>query len=324
MIVPDYWAEARLQERINGSQVTIKRFGWSDESEGAAQAHADARAAEAMARARRGEKVRRIDHKVAYNGAEGLPIREEIIEKHDDTVITRNTYGALCLNTPDVLFADIDFDTSPPRALSFTVFLALLLVAAAVAFTYQSLWLLLALAVAVLIVGSALTVLFNRLYMRLTGGPEQRALGVVEEFARNNPQAHLRVYRTPMGFRVLAMHQTFEPGSEEATRFLQALHADPLYVRMCNNQHCFRARVSPKPWRIGMERLGPRPGVWPIRRERMPARQRWVEKYRQLAQPYAACRFIKALGNERSNMKTRQVQVLHDQLSRADSDLKLA
>ena len=324
MIVPEYWAEAKLRERINGSQVTIKRFGWSDESETAAQVHAEERAAEAMSRAQHGEKVRRVDHKVAYNGAEGLPIREEIIEKHDDIVITRNTYGALCLNTPDVLFADIDFDLTPPRKLSAAVYLVLLLAAALTAFVYHSGWLLLALAVAALFIASPIIGVLHRLYIRVKGGPEERALQAIETYAGSHPQANLRVYRTPMGFRVLAMHRTFEPGSEHATKLLEALQADPLYVRMCANQHCFRARVSPKPWRIGMERLGPRPGIWPIRRERIPARERWVQKYNQLSEGFSACHFVRSLGRGSSVIKTRQVQVLHDKMSRAESALKLA
>ena len=324
MIVPEYWAEAKLRERINGSQVTIKRFGWSDESEAAAQAHANERAKEAMARAQRGEQVRRIDHKVAYNGAEGLPIREEIIEKHDDIVITRNTYGALCLNTPDVLFADIDLDTSPPGALTRAVLATLLAASAIAAYGYQSWWVLFLLVALSLVFGHFVSSLLNRLYVRFKGGAAERAIGVIEDYANKHPQCHLRLYRTPMGFRVLAMHQTFEPGSEDAIQLLQDLNADPLYVRMCNNQHCFRARVSPKPWRIGMQRLSPRPGVWPIRRERMPARAQWVRNYNKLAEPYAACRFVRALGNGSTLMKTRQVQSLHDQLSHADTDLKLA
>ena len=49
MIVPAYWAEGRVHEKRDGKQVTIRRFGWSDESQAAAQAHADDRAREAFA-----------------------------------------------------------------------------------------------------------------------------------------------------------------------------------------------------------------------------------------------------------------------------------
>ena len=109
MIVPEFWAEGRVQERLQGRQVTMRRFGWSDTSQDEAQRHADERAREALALLAAGQPVVRRELKLAYNGAEGVPIREEILSRHDAAVVTRNLYGARCLNTPDVLFADIDF-----------------------------------------------------------------------------------------------------------------------------------------------------------------------------------------------------------------------
>ena len=41
--------------------------------------------------------------RMPYNGAAGVPIREEIVGRHGETVITRNSYGARCLNMPNVL-----------------------------------------------------------------------------------------------------------------------------------------------------------------------------------------------------------------------------
>ena len=53
-----------------------------------------------------------------------------------------------------------------------------------------------------------------------------------------------------------------------------------MYRLMCQKQACFRARVSPKPWRIGIDqRLKPRPGVWPIDPARLPERRAWVAAY---------------------------------------------
>jgi hypothetical protein len=57
MIVPSFWAEGRVQHRADGRQRTIRRFGWSNESQGAAQQHANVRAANAMARALAGDAV---------------------------------------------------------------------------------------------------------------------------------------------------------------------------------------------------------------------------------------------------------------------------
>ncbi|TLM78242.1 hypothetical protein ACONUD_17595 [Microbulbifer harenosus] len=324
MIVPEYWSEAKLKQRIDGAQVTIKRFGWSDESEAAAHAHASKRAHEAMTRAVRGEKVRKVDHKIPYNGAEGLPIREEVVGRQDDVVITRNSYGALCLNTPDVLFADIDFDQAPAEGLSTAIYLFLILISAGVAYGYESYAVFIGLVVLSLFVAPILIRLANKMHTRLKGEPEDKALKIVESYVEMHPEVHLRLYRTPMGFRVMAMHQIYEPGSEATNQILQALKSDPIYIRMCRNQHCFRARVSPKPWRIGIDRIVPRPGVWPIRNERMPARIDWVKKYDRRAAHFAACRFVKELGSGKSVVKTRQLQALHDQMCRAESGLEIA
>jgi hypothetical protein len=115
MIVPTYWSEARKQHRQNGKQVTIRRFGWSDISESEAAAMAESRASEALARRLKGQRLPQRDQKVAYGGASGIPIREEILGRQNDVVITRNGYGARCLNTPDVLFADVDFQSAASR-----------------------------------------------------------------------------------------------------------------------------------------------------------------------------------------------------------------
>ena len=44
MIVPRYWAEERVRDRVNGKQITVRRFGWSNSGEEEAKAGAQARA----------------------------------------------------------------------------------------------------------------------------------------------------------------------------------------------------------------------------------------------------------------------------------------
>ena len=127
MLVPAFWAEARLQQWHGKRQITVHRWGWSDSSEADAQTMADARAAQAMADLQAGHTVARRERKQAYNGAQGLPIREEVLARHGSTVITRNAYGAHCLNTPDVVFADVDFATQAPARLGWVLFALLAL-----------------------------------------------------------------------------------------------------------------------------------------------------------------------------------------------------
>lgn len=121
MLVATYWAECRLQQRLPAERpgrtrrrVTVRRLGWSNDSRAAAQAMAEARAQHALAQRLSGVESLWCEPRVAYNGAEGVPIREERLASQGEAVLTRNVYGARCLNTAEVLFADIDFPTRAP------------------------------------------------------------------------------------------------------------------------------------------------------------------------------------------------------------------
>ena len=325
MIVPQYWAEAQVKKRLKDRQITIKRFGWSDNSQDEAQAMARQRAEEGMARALSGQSIDRQELKRAYNGAEGVPIREEIVARHDDTVITRNSYGALCLNTPDVLFADIDFRKKPGSAVTRLCQLVLVIVAAYIGFKMDSLRVFFIAAIVAVLLAYVVADVVAKLWISVSGGLENMTLKSVQQFAAQHPQWHLRIYRTPAGLRVLAMHQTFDPNGPEAQEFFKAVNADPLYVRMCQNQHCFRARLTPKPWRIGLdEPMRYRKAVWPIAEDKLPQRQKWVADYERASVAYAACRFLTKIGSDKVDPKARAAQSLHDKYCRTDRNLEIA
>lgn len=328
MIIPQHWAEARLQHHERGRQITIRRFGWSDDSLAAAQAHAETRVREAMARALAGEKLPRRERRAAYNGSEGVPIREEIVERDGETVITRNGYGALCLNTPNVFFADIDFDEMPGcRA----VLIATLLIGVAVAVAMRVAFdlsmprsILIGVAAAVLLGYSAVGA-WRRAISALQGGPEGRARNRIARFVAQHPQWRVRLYRTPAGMRLLALHRTFDPRESEVVHAFAALGVDSTYARMCHNQNCFRARVTPKPWRLGMQRLrAPYSAVWQSAHADLPARREWIEAYGRASEGYAACRYIETLGGGAVDASADRVRELHDLMCLAERELPLA
>ena len=325
MIVPRYWAEGRAQHREKGRQVTVRRFGWSNVSLGEAQANADSRAADALRQVLAGENLRKHEPKLAYNGADGVPIREEIVAEHGETVITRNSYGALCLNTPNALFADVDFLPPSTAPAGCVVILLLLMLSAWQARNEGSFKTFVGLAFLSAIAGSLIAWAAPRLFLLVNGGPEKLANRRLRRFVRSHPDWRIRLYRTPAGLRALVMHRTITPTEPEVSEFFAALGTDPLYVKMCQRQRCFRARVSPKPWRIGVaSHLKPRPGIWPVRPEKLRERSEWLRAYDDKSTEYASCRFEKELGDGAVNPEVQVVQRLHDQYSRAESDLPIA
>ncbi len=328
MIIPCYWAEARLQHRDRKRQVTVRRFGWSDISEAEAQTHADARVREALERVLTGEALPRRERRVAYNGADGVPIREEIVDRHGDSVITRNGYGALCLNTPGVLFADIDFDEhSRPRHV-FVLMMLVFAIVAAVLLAGLDIPLGASLVVAFfasLLLGVPLPGALRRAYMALRGGHERIAIRRVADFLASRPDWRVRIYRTPAGLRLLALHRLFDPREPAVQACFDALGVDRTYARMCHNQNCFRARVSPKPWRMGLPRLrSPYSAAWRPEHADLPARLEWIDTYQREARDYASCRYIETLGSGAVDQRTDTVRELHDLLCQAERDLAIA
>lgn len=329
MIVPEFWAQAQIAEKFGRGHrsgrrsLSVRRFGWSDTSLEQAQAMADARAREAFDRIMAGETLSRIEPRVPYD-AEGLPIREQIVERDGDLVVTRNSYGARCLNSPNVLFADVDFDL-PRSAWNKYYGLSALAIAAVAGAVSRDVWFFLIAGIFAVGLTNLLGKWRGRQIHRAGGGPEARARAPIDAFVAAHPDWHLRLYRTPAGFRLMAMHRVFDPNDPGAVEFFEAIGADRYYALLCRHQHCFRARLSAKPWRIGLrERMPPRRGVWPIAPERMPERERWIADYERRAQNYAACRFVESLGSRDYVSATQSVQRVHDAMCRAQSTLPLA
>lgn len=321
MIVPEFWAEAKESREINGRKITITRFGWSDTDVAAAQKHAETRLKAALENVSNAKQLLKREPKVPYNGAVGVPIREEIIQRHEDTIITRNSYGALCLNTPDVLFGDMDYEEPDTGKMGFIVFSILLAIIGLAVFTanFSKIYLFLA------VFAFPLTNVVYRIFSKKDEQQYQEKLQLIRSLMDKRPDWKLRIYKTPRGIRLLVLHKTFDPRAEEVKTFFTVLGVDKIFQQMCSNQNCFRARVSPKPWRIGIEgHLKPRPGTWPINPDKLHLRARWVSDYEKKSAAYAACKFVEELGAGSIHPKAGAVKDLHDDYCKALSDLPIA
>jgi hypothetical protein len=180
------------------------------------------------------------------------PVREPVIETigdagHPAALITRNGYGALCLNTEDVAFIDVD-EADP--------------------------------------------------FARVRGAHAA------------NPSWAFRVYATAAGFRIVATHARISPTGSEAAQLFDALGADPLYRKLCGTQQTFRARLTPKPWRIDQRRM---PVSFPwrdARAEKLAAE--WARDYDAARADYAVCSLVETIGAPVSDPLIASILELHD------------
>lgn len=342
MHIPQYWAQARLRHATGQRHgATVQRWGWSNHSQQDAENHAQQRAQEALDAVLVAPTQRHLDgqfERMEWQGEYGLdgstPIREEVLERRGASVMTRNSYGAQCLNTEHVAIADMDFPggQKPPR---FPVISALLLALALPWLWVTPLHWNLGLAVLMLLIASIGLTFWSGLSKWLHGrqqlraetekaSPAQKALTKVRAFAAEHPDWGLRVYETPKGLRVIVTHATLAPDAPETQTLFNRLEVDPLYAMLCARQQCFRARVSGKPWRMDLNGLSTQERRWPLPVAYQVARRQWIDAYEARSAQFAACRFMDELGPSPQCPEARAFVAWHDEACKAHSALRLA
>lgn len=162
---------------------------------------------------------------------------------------------------------------------------------------------------------------FLHLFGRPLPEPEAAAMRTLEAFCLGNPQWSFRVYRTFKGLRLMAPHAPQDPASDSTQAIQRQLGSDRLFIHLCRYQKSFRARLSPKPWRIGL----PRPEAFPREDAEAESRFRlWLTSYQRAAEAHATCRFIKTLGSGQIDPRFGALVRLHDDQTRALTALPLA
>ena len=264
-------------------------WGWSNESLEAAKARGIETARRAAARFERGE----LNVPAARYGYADRPLREEVLREFRDGtgavsgVITRNSYGCIVLNTAKLMFVDVDF---PEPTAAGNGFLGRLLGAKKPA--------------------------------ALASEPGQKALERAANWLQRNPGWGWRIYQTRAGLRLLATHQLMDPADPVCAAVFEATNADPLYRRLCQNQQCYRARLTPKPWRCGIHE---KPERWPWKSDRHEKRFRaWEQRYLAAAEKFATCRLAAEYGSTARPPEVASLIQIHDQATRASSGLALA
>jgi hypothetical protein len=292
MRIPRFWASVEGSATgPRGERLFRRVWGWSMSSTADALdvAHEQLRAA--LSRVGLGPRVGGYYPRT--------PLREPILDEllldgEQALAITRNRYGAEVLNTDRILIADIDLpEMREPRS------------------------------------GG----LLRRLFRRRTAaseppGPPPEPPSVVERLAAigawagANPGLGVTVYRTAFGLRVFVTGVEEPTSSARGGQILTELGADPIYRELCRAHGTFRARLTPKPWRL--------PGIvaptqrWPYPNDNAERLfQRWLARYEAAARGYAVCRRLAAHGPAPSTLDERILQ-LHDERTGVHTGLPLA
>jgi hypothetical protein len=283
MRIPKYWAKGRqITTGPNNRKFDVVNWQWSDVSVDDARQKALARAGEVAQKIVRGEPLDRY-------GYSDRPLREEIKEaiqnpfRSEVALVTRNAYGVLVLNSINAMFIDIDIPgMDKPRKAG--------------------------------LFGGGKDSSVPDLYL-----PSIRK---VEEWAGRHPEYGIRIYATYAGLRCLILNTVFEPKSDQADGILHDLQSDPLYIRLCKAQECFRARLTPKPWRSGAREPRYR---YPWENPRVEAEYRqWEKQYDAATSKYSTCRLVKQLGAKDIHPDIEPILSYHDRVTRVESNLPLA
>ncbi len=148
---------------------------------------------------------------------------------------------------------------------------------------------------------------------------EQRLLDELRRLHTQEPELRMRLYRTAGGWRLMLEGERLSADSPRMLSLCARLKADPAYVRLCQKQQCWRARLTPKP-----HRLHDSPGRYPRRQHAdTPAEgeTEWLEHYASACEGLAVCRLVERLGADISH----PLVILHDERTGALRDgLRLA
>ncbi|HEX6683909.1 MAG TPA: hypothetical protein VF062_13990 [Candidatus Limnocylindrales bacterium] len=289
MRIPRFWAVVEGTGTGRAGERLFRRvWGWSMSSMAEAASVAQERLQAALADLRSGNRLGGYYPRV--------PLREPILDEvtadgEQILVVTRNRYGAEVLNTDRLLIADVDLPELD---------------------------------------GPTVKGVLRRLFGRSTavGDPTAEPAPVVERvaalanWAGANPGLGVIVYRTASGLRVFVTGVSEPATSADGQRILAELGTDPIYRELCRTHGTFRARLTPKPWRL--PRLKAPRERWPFADGDAESRfQRWLAAYEAAARDYAVCRRLATHGPAPSTSESQIIQ-LHDDRTRVSTPLRLA
>ena len=151
-----------------------------------------------------------------------------------------------------------------------------------------------------------------------TRPPKDQIFDMVRNLATTKYKDYgFRTYETYQGARVIVLGGSFDPRNSETKKMMDEFNCDPLYTTLCNKQGCFRARLTPKPYRMKMS-----PYKVNFPREDVDTEfQHWLAQYERESRNFSVCKFIGQVG---ASQYMNDVVRLHDEITGVDYSQKLA
>ena len=274
-------------------------------------------------------------------------------------IVTRNSYGAQVANVDNIAIVDVDnddllqqiypndyhkqgligtliTDKNKPSSMKLQVwgFVILFIIMASI-IAWQSLsWLWL---IGVMLLGTAFLwwqadkneqsqlQINKQKYEAHLAELKPFMTALLQKRVASHPNEQFRLYETPAGFRLIAVHNLVLPSDDVVAEWFTYFYADDNYVRLCQVQQCFRARLTAKPWRMTevndnkLAKKIPANNFWftdsslddarldamdeeqyddfEQQHNEIKRRQQWIESYDEFAKNYKACRYVKSFGN---------------------------
>ncbi len=125
-----------------------------------------------------------------------------------------------------------------------------------------------------------------------------------------------RIYETTKGVRVIG--KTYiDPTQKNYSSLMRKLGVDWIYIQLSKKQQCFRARLTPKPYRIKCKTIKIRS---PLDCETK-AYESWASQYKEHAKDYSVVKLIQTIGQDFSYEAAIK---LHDETCNLRQNYKLA
>lgn len=285
MKIPRYWKKGEVTVKDEeGKEVKFACYGWSENNLAEAEERGKERAQKVAERYLQG------DDRDFYQYSD-RQLREEILDEIKSTdgrvlaLITRNAYGCHVLNCAGAMFVDIDI---PPQS-------------------------------------TGLVALIKSIFgvKNLTrSDKEKQSIEILRNLAKIDASFGARVYRTSAGLRYLLTHAVVNPSDQSTISAMESLGSDELYIKLCKAQDCFRARLTPKPWRCGLKQPVVR---YPWTDDGLKdAFLKWEGQYNESAEKYATCQLVEVVGNENMHPEIAPIVELHDRCTKVSVSLPLA